>query len=66
MNGDNFMKYGKMEIVYDNGRPRLGYSLGTVYDINIDDYNCFKLYNVGYCPATQEFYFNRDVHLPKK
>ena len=45
---------------------RVGYSIGTVYMIDPEDYNRFKLYNVGYCPSTQDFYYNRMIRLPKK
>lgn len=45
---------------------RVGYSIGTVYTIDPEDYHSFKLYNVGYCPSTKDFYYNRGIHLPKK
>ena len=61
--------YGKkIEIVYDNKRlisRRIGYSLGTVYTINPFEEQRFELFNVGYLPSTKEYYYNKNVHLPK-
>ena len=45
---------------------RRGYSLGTVYDFNPDDYYRYRLFNVGYSPSEKDFYFNYNVHLPKR
>lgn len=60
---------GKRETIIDNDKLfpyRIGYSLGTVYDVNPDTKISYKLYNFGYCPSMQKFYFNFHVHLPKE
>lgn len=60
------MKNIKKEIVYceDEVVPyKIGYSLGTVYDI---ENNKYKLYNFGYCPSKNDYYCNDNIHLPKK
>jgi len=59
----------KIEFVYYGDKflsIKIGYSLGTVYTIDPTDYHKFKLYNVGYCKATKDFYYNRNIHLPKR
>lgn len=64
------MKYnGDVELVYCDEMlfpMRVGYSLGTVYRVNPKTSNTYELLNFGYCPKIQEFYFNRNVNLPKK
>ena len=62
-------KIGKREFFYAEEKLicwRKGYSLGTVYDIDTDSFHRFKLHNFGYCPSLDTFYFNRNIHLPKK
>lgn len=70
--GGEIMKYDeKKEILFcDEGLPiKFGYSLGTVYEAKWDSYYhraSYKLYNYGYCPAEEGFYYiNRNIHLPK-
>ena len=58
----------KIEIVFYDKKLfpiKLGYSLGTVYTIDVEDMHKFKLYNFGYCPSTKDFYYNRAIRLPK-
>ena len=60
---------GKKELVlYEkNILPiKRGYSIGTVYEFRLSIKRICELYNVGYCPATKEFYYNRNIHLPKR
>lgn len=54
------------EFIYCNGKIRIGYSIGTVYNINPNDYYRFELYNVGYCKSIKEFYYNKNIHLSKE
>ena len=60
---------GRLEVVnYDYKGMRIwsiGYSLCTVY-LPGEELNTIKLKNFGYCPATKEFYYNNNVHLPKE
>ena len=59
----------KIELIYYEEKLipiRFGYSIGTVYTDDPEDYYGFKLYNAGYCPSTKEFYYNRSIHLPKR
>ncbi len=59
----------KIELVYYDEKLipiRVGYSIGTVYTMDPEDNHRFKLYDVGYCPSTKDFYYNRGIHLPKK
>lgn len=61
--------YGKKEMVYCVDKPfpiRIGYSLATVYITSPDNFYNYKLLNFGYCPSDNSFYYNRNIHLPKK
>ena len=44
---------------------KIGHHIGTVYTTAIHDLYKLKLYNVGYCPSTKEFYYNRNIRLPR-
>ena len=54
---------GRLEVVnYDYKGMRIwsiGYSLCTVY-LPGEELNTIKLKNFGYCPATKEFYYNKE------
>lgn len=59
---------GKREFFYAEEKLvswRIGYSLGTVYKIGINS-DKYELYNFGYCPSLDEFYYNKSIRLPKK
>lgn len=64
------MKFeGKKEIVYceDKLLPlKIGYSLATIYMTDPNKFNRYRLLNFGYCPSDNSFYYNRNIHLPKK
>ncbi len=45
---------------------KIGYSLGTVYISNLKSDKGYELFNFGYCPSIKDFYYNKNVHLPKK
>ena len=58
----------KREFIYDDNKFiewRIGYSLCTVYKQSIE-YGTIELWNFGYCPSTKDFYYTRNVHLPKE
>jgi len=60
------MKRIKKELVYietEDFPYKTGYSLGTMYTI---ENNKYKLYNFGFCPGIDSYYYNLAVHIPKK
>ncbi len=63
----SFVKRRELTYSEDKFIPfRTGYSLGTVYMLNPETHSTIKLQNFGYCPAEKEFYYNRNIHLPKE
>ena len=57
----------KKELIYVDNKFIgwcIGYSLCTVYMPGIE-YGTIELQNFGYCPSSKEFYYNKNVHLPK-
>lgn len=58
----------KREFIYDENKFMewcIGYSLCTVYKKSIE-YGTIELWNFGYCPSNKDFYYTRNVHLPKE
>lgn len=58
----------KLELVRSEDKYikwHIGYSLGTLYEKNIDN-NTIELWNLGYCPASRDFYYDKNIHFPKE
>ncbi|HOB25926.1 MAG TPA: hypothetical protein PLB45_04575 [Bacilli bacterium] len=61
-------------IMDDDGFPRIGYHICNVFFIKDNNqgetfdynFNTIQLYGFGYCPKTQDFYYNKNIKLPNR
>ena len=50
----------------EDNKLHVGYSIGIVYTKNPERENCYKLYNLGFLPEKNIFYYNRNIHIDKR